>query len=517
MGRTGTIRTKSGAFTTPHMFPVLDPNDQILSQEFFDRVGIRAVMTNAYLLGRGRRGKELSDVHEILNYDQTVATDSGAYQILEYGQVGVKPAEIIDYQEKINTDIGIILDVPTGFRSDPRRARWTVDETIRRADEALQLITRKDILWVGPVQGGVHLKEVERSARQMSKRDFSIYALGSPTELMETQRYDMLVDMIVTAKQSLPPGKPFHLFGAGHPALFPFLVALGCDLFDSAAYALYARTGRYLTPEGTLLLEDIEEFSCSCPSCVDASPAEIRRLKPAGIERRLVQHNVWVCFSELRRAREAIRRGRLWELLELRAYAHPALKKCFSRICHYASLLERYTPAVKPHGIFYFGQASDRRPEIARYQSRISNVEVKGGKVVVLLPGRWRRPFHDDPRYQSVARMFENQTTVSICFYSVAYGPVPLELDETFPIAQTESMDPQDDGLYQSRADLVANFVAALAPKLVVLVSESDYGEIVKNRLFATISRRRTTTLRADGMKPDAIIEAIKNKLGRDD
>src|SRR2546422_2621840 len=190
-------------------------------------------------------------------------------------------------------------------------------------------MTRNDILWMGQVQGGIHLKEVERSAREMAKRDFAIYALGSPTELMETQRYDVLVDMIVAAKKALPKGKPFHLFGAGHPVLFPFLVALGCDLFDSAAYALYARAGRYLTSEGTQLLGDVVEFACPCPACVGISPSEVLKAAPKEREARLVQHNLWACFSELRRIREAIRRVRLWECLEARSRVHPALLVCF--------------------------------------------------------------------------------------------------------------------------------------------------------------------------------------------
>ncbi|HEX9197684.1 MAG TPA: tRNA-guanine transglycosylase, partial [Candidatus Bathyarchaeia archaeon] len=132
-GRVGTLRTKSGTFITPHMFPVLDPYHQTLDAKFFEEAGIDALMTNAYLLKRGERNPEPADVHETLGFVGSVATDSGAYQILEYGEVGVKPDEIVRYQEKINSDIGVILDVPTGFRSDPARARWTVDETVRRA------------------------------------------------------------------------------------------------------------------------------------------------------------------------------------------------------------------------------------------------------------------------------------------------------------------------------------------------------------------------------------------------
>src|SRR5205814_9023335 len=72
LGRIGTINTKSGAFATPHMFPVLDPHHLILGKEFFDRVAIHAVMTNAYLLKRGRRGMDPVDVHGVLDYPGTV-------------------------------------------------------------------------------------------------------------------------------------------------------------------------------------------------------------------------------------------------------------------------------------------------------------------------------------------------------------------------------------------------------------------------------------------------------------
>src|SRR3989442_1073113 len=293
LGRVGTLNTKSGFFQTPHMFPVVDPNLPIFNQTVFDSLGIHAIMTNAYLLKRGRGdGREVPKVHDFLGFQETVATDSGAYQILEYGKVGVDPEEIVRYQEEIDTDIGVILDVPTGYRSDRARARWTVDETVRRADKALAVRTRNDILWVGPIQGGIHIKEVTRSAKLMAKRDFAIYALGSPTQLMESQRFEILMDMIIAAKKELPLSRPLHLFGAGHPAIFPFLVAMGCDLFDSAAYALYARTDRYLTSEGTLEVRDLEEFPCLCEACKNNTPRELLRADQRKKENALAYHNL---------------------------------------------------------------------------------------------------------------------------------------------------------------------------------------------------------------------------------
>lgn len=515
LGRVGTLTTKSGAFETPHMFPVLDPNHRLLDPQFFNRVGIKAVMTNSYLLKRGRPNSGAIDVHQTLGTTETVATDSGAYQILEYGKVNVEPDEIIQFQERINTDIGVILDIPTGFRSTPERARWTVDETVRRADQALKVRTRDDILWMGPVQGGVHLKEVARSASEMSRREFPIYALGSPTELMESQRYDILVEMIIAAKTALPKSKPLHLFGAGHPALFPFLVALGCDLFDSAAYALYARAGRYLTSEGTQLLPEMVEFSCTCPACVETSPSEVLGSDPTERELRLAQHNLWACFSELRRIREAIRRGRLWELLETRSRVHPSLADCFERIRSHASILEPSTPSVKPHGIFHLGLSSEDRPEVVRYQKRIMPSVVERRKLALLLPGRWRRPFHEDPRYGVIVNHFDNDPRISICFYSTWWGAVPIELDETFPIAQTEGRDLGDPDRYGSKAEHVVRFVKTAQPNRIILVSHGDFGRVVATEIVKAVGTKKVSVIDGEKLKPLMIIKAAERRLAK--
>jgi 7-cyano-7-deazaguanine tRNA-ribosyltransferase len=321
--------------------------------------------------------------------------------------------------------------------------------------------------------------------------------------------------MIVAAKRNLPVSKPLHLFGAGHPLLFPFLVALGCDLFDSAAYALYARAGRYLTSDGTLLLPDIVEFSCGCPTCIDKSPDELMRTDPAEREVLLAQHNLWACFSELRRIREAIRKGRLWELLEIRARAHPSLADCFQRIRFHSGLLERATPAVKQRGIFSVGYSSWDRPEAIRYRSRLQSSIDEKEKLLLLLPGRWRRPFHEDPRYQIVSKSFDDDPTISICYYSLTWGPVPIELDETFPIAQTEGRDTEDPFQYQAKAESVIEYVEKLQPKKLILVVDGAYGRSISGVTLKRLGKRKVTLLKGDTMNPNAIIESVRKIVSR--
>ena len=79
---------------------------------------------------------------------------------------------------------------------------------------------------------------------------FKFFALGSPVEVMEAYDFSILAQMIPAAKYTIPT-KPIHLFGAGHPLTIPFVVALGCDMFDSASYILYAKDNRYMHTNGT--------------------------------------------------------------------------------------------------------------------------------------------------------------------------------------------------------------------------------------------------------------------------
>ena len=65
-------------------------------------------------------------------------TDSGAYQILVYGEVDVTQKEIVAYQEGIGSDIATMLDIPTGWKVTKEQAEGTVAETLRRAKDFLQ-------------------------------------------------------------------------------------------------------------------------------------------------------------------------------------------------------------------------------------------------------------------------------------------------------------------------------------------------------------------------------------------
>jgi len=420
---------------------VINPISQLIkAREIRDTFRFEAVITNAYLVWRRFRNNP-PKIHELLDFDGIIATDSGAYQILQYGDVEVNPNDIIRFQEQLDSDIAVILDIPTDQTATEQRAKWTVDETLRRAKEAEHTITRRDVLWVGPVQGGVYPELVSYSAREMAKLNFQIHALGSPTTVMQQYHYDKMVDMIMAAKLNLPPDRPLHLFGAGHPMMFALAVALGCDIFDSASYALFARNDRYLTPEGTAKLEDLEYFPCHCGSCYKRNPVEVRKMLKFERERFLVEHNLHTCYSELQTIKQAISVGRLWELVEARAGNHPALSRGFDTFLKYAQYMESETPLRKKRGPFLLSEKSLSRPEIIRHCKKlIENYTspMTTTKRVILLPDKYLEPFRQNFDNDTSLQKLLRNPQLHLCSYNLPYGIIPNELVDVYPLSQTE-------------------------------------------------------------------------------
>lgn len=473
LGRIGRLKTKRGIVETPLLLPVVNPLIQTVSpSEMKRQFGCQAIIVNAYLLKKNFGERVIDEgLHNFLQYDGTVMTDSGAYQILIYGQVETTAEEIVRFEEEIETDIAVILDVPTGWNVKRDRAVWTVDETLRRASLTLNSLTRGDILWVGPVQGGNHLDLVRYSAVQIGKMDFQINALGSPTQVMERYLFNFLVDMVMTAKQNLPPGKPLHLFGAGHPFMFSLAVAMGCDMFDSAAYAIYAREGRYMTVYGTVKLKELDYFPCSCRVCTSYTP---KGLLEASSEERmslLAIHNLSACYTEIKRVKQAIKEGRLWELLELRARSHPSLMSALKALGRYSKYLEIHTPVSKSRGLFFFDSFDLNRPETIRHKLRLSKwTPPTEGEILVLLPQPSSKPFHGSKELKRIMlylsqRSREEISRVDFCFYCAPFGVTPVELDEVFPLSQFEISHPLDPATVNYVIRRVEEYIIQNSPK----------------------------------------------------
>jgi len=428
MGRVGRLSTPHGDVTTPTLMPVIDSSDVILSPNQMRReFDAELVITNAYLTRRCFGEKAIKQgIHGVLDYDGPIATDSGGYQILRYGDVDVSPEEIVRYQDAIAPDIATILDVPTGVRATKEHAAETVRITLERAKQAVELRSNPKVMWCGPVQGGLFSELVVKSAREVGKLDYQLHAIGSPVELLEGYRYAELVDLVMTAKQHLPLDRPTHLFGAGHPMMFALAVAMGCDLFDSAAYVLYARDDRYMTSDGTFRLDELSYLPCECPVCVAHSPNELRCVSQDERIKLLARHNLHVTFGELRRIRQAIIDGSLGAYIEMRCRAHPRLLDGLRRLMMYRDFIGRFDPVSKPSAFCYLGEESVDRPEVVRHRRRLEErYDPPPLPILALLPAfEGERPKLEKFEQTHLVRLVP------------PFGIVPEELEEVYPLGQ---------------------------------------------------------------------------------
>ena len=338
--RIGKIHTNHGILTTPTLLPVVNPNILTVEpREMWDKFGFRALITNSYVIWKHEKLREQAlgeGVHKLLNFPGVIMTDSGTFQSYVYGDVEVGVEEIVEFQRDIGVDIGTMLDVfgrPDMTREEIEDA---VEVTANRANASLSAAGEK-LLLNGPIQGGTHQDlRAESSSRmaasEVGGRRFSVHPIGGIVPLMETQRYSDLFSVILSSMSALPSDRPVHIFGCGHPMLFPLCIALGADLFDSAAYALFAKDGRILSEEGTHRIDSAVEWPVSSRYLEDYTPKEVREMDKKSRTALLARHNLEVTQRELSRCREAIRNGSIWNLAERRSHASPHLRKAFKQI-----------------------------------------------------------------------------------------------------------------------------------------------------------------------------------------
>src|SRR5213594_4063378 len=361
------METAHGSVSTPVLLPVVNPNRPIIpAKDFADRFRAEILITNAYILGKSpdREAVLRDGVHRFLGFPGAVMTDSGAFQSHVYGDVDVTNAEVIGFQKEIGADLGTMLDPFSEPFHDHARAAADVEETIRRAKEADSI--RGEMALVGAVQGGLHTDLRERCARAVSALGVSVCAIGGVVPLLESYRFRDLVRVIVASKKGLDPSKPVHLFGAGHPLAFPLAVLLGCDLFDSASYAKYARDGRMLFPDGTRRASEVRESGCLCPVCTAHGIGEM-----AAEETLLAENNLHACFGAIREVRQAIGEGDLWGLAERRARAHPALLDAVRELRRHNEFLEEFEPISRRGALSYVGPETAHPPILHRFRRRL--------------------------------------------------------------------------------------------------------------------------------------------------
>ena len=432
-GRIGVLHTNHGKIETPSFVPVIHPVKQTIPAKKIKEIGFDVVITNAYItMKRLEEKARKNGIHKIIKYDSSIMTDSGGYQVLQYGEVDVKPPVMAKFEMDIMTDFAIPLDKPTGFGLSKKQAKEYVDHTLKVCKTTIKNKKNNGQIWIGPIQGSEHPELVKRSTNELINMGYQMLALGSPVEFMESYEYKLLAEMIIAAKKNIPTSIPLHLFGAGHPLTIPLAVALGCDTFDSASYMLYAKHDRVITEDGTRRLEELEYFPFDCEVSSRYKPKELLAMKKEERTDQIALFNLYSIKAEVDRVKQAIREGRLWEYTMKKARAHPKLFETIDVILNNTKFLQDGTPKFKEKAIFLFGPEDQYRPEIRRYHEYVKKFRTKK-KILVITKDPMIKPVFTSYDYKKLRRKFKNADLVQFCNYNPFLGIIPIEISDVFP------------------------------------------------------------------------------------
>ncbi|OYT28580.1 tRNA-guanine(15) transglycosylase [Thermoplasmatales archaeon ex4572_165] len=437
-GRLGKLYTDHGPVTTPTLLPVINPNKILISpKEMKSCFDVEMVITNSYIIRKHKKLQKIAleeGVHHLIDFNGPIMTDSGTFQSYIYGSVSVEPLEIIEFQKNIGVDVGTILDVFGTPNQTRKEAKEGMKETIKRAKKSILIKEKMGLACT--IQGSIFPDLRKKCAQELSSLDADLYPIGGVVPLMEQQRYAELVQIILASKQGLSAGKPVHLFGAGHPLIFPLAVALGCDVFDSSAYVKYAMQDRLIFSNATMHLKDIEELSCCCPVCSNITASELKKTDDKERMRLIARHNLYISMKEIKIIRNAIRNNTLWELVERKASENPWLIDALHvlKTKKEKQWLEKFEPIHKKKALIYTGPHTIHRPLLDRTKIRMKEWYQPFSDTIIVLPES-EKPYHISYEPE-IKKIQEHNPNVEIIIDS-ALGPVPIFLDEMYPFSQS--------------------------------------------------------------------------------
>lgn len=467
LARLGRFTTKHGTVKTPLLMPVIHPGKSAIPpKDLVDDFGFQMVITNSYIINSHERFREKAiaeGVHGLLDFDHPIMTDSGTFQMYfhELPEEEIDPIAIIEFQRQIKTDVGTILDA----FSKPDVGREQVEKDVKLSLERAKMSVglKGEMMLAGTVQGGIFEDLREQSAQAMGALEFDVYPIGGVVPMMEMYNYADIVRVTLAAKKHLPPDRPVHLFGCGHPMLFAQAALLGCDFFDSASYAKFAEKGRMLLTTGTVHLKDLTELPCECPVCSNTTASEMQSLPKEEKSLALMRHNLYVSAAEMRRVRQAISDGKLFELAALRARCHPALLEAFQVMTENMDQLIESDPFGKSSSLFYTGAETTIRPEITRFHERVMNrYPFRTTETIVIVPDIGERPFSDTAS-TIIAEVRTRTPENTILLFVTPMGVVPWELEHVHPAQQcifSKDVDPQTLAMAKYRLSEILKMIS---------------------------------------------------------
>ena len=347
-------KVRRGEFVTPHgtiQTPVfmnvgtLATIKGAVSSMDLKEIGCQVELSNTYHLHL-RPGdevvKNMGGLHEFMNWDRPILTDSGGFQVFSLAsmrkikeegvyfsshidgrKIFMGPEESMQIQSNLASTIAMAFDecIPNPSsreyveNSVARTTRWLerCKVEMERLNSDPNTINKKQMLF-GINQGGVYEDIRIEHAKTIRKLDLDGYAIGG---LAVGESHEDMYRIIDAVVPHLPEDKPIYLMGVGTPENILEAVSRGVDFFDCVLPARNGRHGHVFTKYGKINIMNAKyeldkspiDEGCDCPTCRHYTRGYIRHLfkaKEMLAMRLCVLHNLYFYNKLMEDIRNAI-------------------------------------------------------------------------------------------------------------------------------------------------------------------------------------------------------------------
>jgi queuine tRNA-ribosyltransferase len=277
--RAGILTTAHGTIPTPIFMPVgTQATVKGVEQGMLrDITAPPIILANTYHLFL-RPGHDLisqaGGLHKFMNWERSILTDSGGYQVYSLSQMRKITEEGVSFQSHIDgskhlltpefatevqhhlgADIIMAFDECPPFPCEQKYAeesmhlthRW-LDRCITYHDQAEPIHGYGQIL-APIVQGSTYPELRKASAEFIASRHMPLNAIGGLSVGEPAEDMYEMTDLVCGI---LPADKPRYLMGVGTPANILECIALGVDMFDCVLPSRNARHGILYTRKGII-------------------------------------------------------------------------------------------------------------------------------------------------------------------------------------------------------------------------------------------------------------------------
>ncbi len=297
LARRGRFYTPRGVVETPCFMPVgTRAAVKALAPKDLHEMGAQIILANTFHLHL-RPGEllieELGELHQFMNYDGPILTDSGGFQVFsltdmrQISEEGVafqspvdgaklflSPEKAMEIQRALGANIVMAFDECPSVEMTGDTLKQSTERTLRWLERCASVDLKPHQRMFPIVQGGMTEPLRVDSARRTIDMlpEAAGYAIGG---LAVGEEKGTTFRMLEVSVEQMPGDRPRYMMGVGTPDYLVWAVDRGVDLFDCVLPTRNARNARMFVPGGTINLRNARfrrdpnpiQEGCDCHTC----------------------------------------------------------------------------------------------------------------------------------------------------------------------------------------------------------------------------------------------------------